>query len=49
MLPAILKGAEISLLGQDLIPEDFPAADLVSPKHVQFRASDGTTINGQLF
>ncbi|MEX2564493.1 MAG: hypothetical protein WD431_00960 [Cyclobacteriaceae bacterium] len=49
LLPAILKGGEISLLGKDLIPEDFPSGDLVIPKQVQFTAADGTTVYGQLF
>ncbi|WP_162419332.1 S9 family peptidase [Cyclobacterium roseum] len=49
LLPAILSEGEISLLGEELIPEEFPQADLISPKHVQFTAADGTTVYGQLF
>lgn len=49
LLPAILSEGEISLLGEELIPEEFPQADLISPKHVQFTAADGTTVFGQLF
>ncbi|MDN3687448.1 S9 family peptidase [Cyclobacterium jeungdonense] len=49
LLPAILSEGEISLLGEELIPEDFPEADLISPKQVQFTAADGTTVYGQLF
>jgi dipeptidyl aminopeptidase/acylaminoacyl peptidase len=49
LLPAILREGNITLLGEELIPEDFPAKNLVSPKHVQFTAADGTTVYGQLF
>jgi dipeptidyl aminopeptidase/acylaminoacyl peptidase len=33
----------------DLLPPDFPAAELVVPHHVTFKAPDGTTVHGQLF
>jgi len=36
-------------LTADLTPADFPAADLVQPKLVTFKAPDGLTIHGQLF
>ncbi|MFO7826179.1 MAG: prolyl oligopeptidase family serine peptidase [Cyclobacterium sp.] len=49
LLPAILRDGEISLLGEEMIPDDFPGAELISPKHVQFPAADGTTVYGQLF
>jgi dipeptidyl aminopeptidase/acylaminoacyl peptidase len=32
-----------------LLPSDFPAAQLVVPQHVTFKAPDGTTVHGQLF
>jgi dipeptidyl aminopeptidase/acylaminoacyl peptidase len=37
------------VLAQSLIPATFPAAELVVPKPVTFRAADGTTVHGQLF
>jgi dipeptidyl aminopeptidase/acylaminoacyl peptidase len=36
-------------LQPDLIPADFPAAQLVIPQAVTFKAADGTEIQGQLF
>lgn len=36
-------------LQTDLVPRDFPAAQLVVPKRVTFTAADGTRIHGQLF
>ncbi|WP_162342596.1 S9 family peptidase [Cyclobacterium salsum] len=49
LLPAILNEEQITLLGEELIPGEFPQADLINPKHVQFTAADGTTVYGQLF
>ncbi|NHE59224.1 S9 family peptidase [Cyclobacterium plantarum] len=49
LLPAILREETVKLLGEELIPDDFPEAELISPKHVQFTAADGTTVYGQLF
>jgi len=37
------------LIGQELIPADFPTAQLVVPKQVIFQSEDGLTIHGQLF
>src|SRR6266540_3778766 len=36
-------------VGKDLIPADFPAAQLVTPRGVSFKAADGVTVWGQLF
>lgn len=36
-------------LTDDLLAADFPAAQLVSPEHVTFKAEDGVTVHGQLF
>ncbi|MBV8147690.1 MAG: PD40 domain-containing protein, partial [Candidatus Eremiobacteraeota bacterium] len=36
-------------LNADQVPSDFPTADLVVPKEVSFRTSDGWLIHGQLF
>jgi dipeptidyl aminopeptidase/acylaminoacyl peptidase len=50
-LPTVmpLDGGAAQPLAQDLIPRDFPTARLVTPRQVTFRASDGTTVHGQLF
>lgn len=42
-------GSAPRALNQDLVPADFPAAQLVVPEHVTFEAPDGLTIHGQLF
>ncbi|MBV8202237.1 MAG: S9 family peptidase, partial [Acidobacteria bacterium] len=36
-------------LAADLLPADFPAAELVVPRQVIFKSADGLTIHGQLF
>ena len=51
LLPATMsfdKGP-VKLLGQNLIPARFPQSQLVTPKHVTFKAPDGQTVYGQLF
>jgi dipeptidyl aminopeptidase/acylaminoacyl peptidase len=49
-LPAVMPvaGAPMRLLGSDRLT-DFPAAQLVVPEQVSFRASDGIEAHGQLF
>jgi dipeptidyl aminopeptidase/acylaminoacyl peptidase len=49
-LPAVVPvaGAPVRLLGGDRL-RDFPAAQLVVPEQVSFRASDGVEAHGQLF
>uniref|UniRef100_UPI003593588C S9 family peptidase n=1 Tax=Aquiflexum sp. TaxID=1872584 RepID=UPI003593588C len=51
LLPAISRksSGEIRLIGQNLIPPDFPSIDLVTPKQIKFKTSDGFTVHGQLF
>lgn len=50
LLPAILNaGKKVTLIGESLIPTDFPVKEMVVPKHVQFKAADGNTVYGQLF
>jgi dipeptidyl aminopeptidase/acylaminoacyl peptidase len=51
LLPTILnEQTKLSqLLCEDLIPEDFPTKQLVTPTHVTFKAADGNTVYGQLF
>jgi dipeptidyl aminopeptidase/acylaminoacyl peptidase len=50
-LPTVMpfRGGARRQLGADLIPADFPAAQLVTPTAVSFKASDGVTVYGQLF
>lgn len=38
-----------TLIGKDLIPSGFPSAQLITPKPVIFKASDGKAVYGQLF
>jgi dipeptidyl aminopeptidase/acylaminoacyl peptidase len=50
-LPAIVPigGGQRRTLAADRVPARFPAAQLVTPEPVTFRASDGLEIHGQLF
>jgi dipeptidyl aminopeptidase/acylaminoacyl peptidase len=51
LLPAVMnfnKGP-VKLLGEHLIPANFPQSRMVTPKHVTFKAPDGQTVYGQLF
>ena len=50
-VPAVmsLKGKKYRLIGEDLIPADFPTKKLVVPTQVVFEAPDGTTVHGTLF
>src|SRR6185437_13779035 len=43
------NGSGKKALQADLIPKDFPTAQLVIPQAVTFKAADGTEIQGQLF
>jgi dipeptidyl aminopeptidase/acylaminoacyl peptidase len=36
-------------LARDLVPADFPAAQLVAPRQMIWKSGDGTTLHGQLF
>ena len=50
MRPAVVSGnGAIRDLAPQLIPADFPAARLVTPRQVIFAAADGMQIHGQLF
>ncbi|HET6905812.1 MAG TPA: prolyl oligopeptidase family serine peptidase, partial [Rhodanobacteraceae bacterium] len=42
-------GNDRRLLQPNLVPNEFPAAQLVTPKAVSFTAADGTLVHGQLF
>ncbi|HEX8332546.1 MAG TPA: prolyl oligopeptidase family serine peptidase, partial [Segetibacter sp.] len=50
-LPTTMNVAnkQSSLLGQNLIPVQFPQNQLVIPKQVIFKSADGVTVHGQLF
>lgn len=50
-LPSVMTFApgKFRLIGQSLIPPDFPSSNLVTPKSVKFKAADGKTVYGQLF
>jgi dipeptidyl aminopeptidase/acylaminoacyl peptidase len=50
-LPMIqpLDGTQARALGDDRVPTDFPASQLVAPESVTFRGNDGVEVHGQLF
>jgi dipeptidyl aminopeptidase/acylaminoacyl peptidase len=50
MRPAMVEnGGALQDIAPQLIPEDYPAAKLVTPQQVIFSAADGLQIHGQLF
>ena len=44
-----MREKKTRIIGENLLPADFPLSALVTPKSVQFKASDGQTVYGQLF
>lgn len=51
-LPTVMpfkKGKKLKLLGEDLIPADFPENELVTPQQVKYTSPDGLTVHAQLF
>jgi dipeptidyl aminopeptidase/acylaminoacyl peptidase len=46
---ASVDGSNLKPLAPQALPRDFPAARLVVPEQVIFKAADGTEIHGQLF
>ena len=50
-LPAVMppEGGAVRWIAEDRLPADFPAARLVTPRAVTYRAADGVTVHGQLF
>jgi dipeptidyl aminopeptidase/acylaminoacyl peptidase len=50
-LPMVMPagGGTPRVLAEDAVPQDFPTAQLVTPKQVVFKAPDGLTIHAQLF
>ncbi|MBC7615234.1 MAG: S9 family peptidase [Pedobacter sp.] len=51
VLPAIfnVQTKKNLLLCENLIPEDFPSQQMVTPTHITFKAADGVMVYGQLF
>ena len=51
LLPAVwdTENSKEKLIGQNLLPADFPQQKLVTPKQVIFKSPDGLTLHGQLF
>ncbi|HEX5706805.1 MAG TPA: prolyl oligopeptidase family serine peptidase [Pyrinomonadaceae bacterium] len=50
-LPAVMPadGGRPRLIGEERIPADFPSAQLVTPRQVIYKASDGVRVHAQLF
>ena len=50
-MPMVLavSGGNPKVLAEDRIPADFPAAQLVTPRKVVYKAPDGVEVHGQLF
>ncbi|HYN85528.1 MAG TPA: prolyl oligopeptidase family serine peptidase [Pyrinomonadaceae bacterium] len=50
-LPAVMPfdGGRPRLMGAELVPADFPAAQLVTPKQVIYKSPDGVRVHAQLF
>ena len=50
-LPTVMpaSGGKPTTLAEDRIPSDFPAAQLVTPKKVVYKAPDGVSVHAQLF
>jgi dipeptidyl aminopeptidase/acylaminoacyl peptidase len=50
-LPAVMlpSGGKSITLAEDRVPRNFPAAQLVIPKKVRYKAPDGVEVHGQLF
>jgi dipeptidyl aminopeptidase/acylaminoacyl peptidase len=43
------SGGPSTLIAEEVIPSDYPTTQLVTPKKVVFKASDGIEVHGQLF
>ncbi|HEY1925491.1 MAG TPA: prolyl oligopeptidase family serine peptidase, partial [Candidatus Acidoferrum sp.] len=48
-MPYRLTSSGRELIAKNMIPADFPQAQLVTPKQVVFKSEDGLEIHGQLF
>ncbi len=51
LLPAIkdLKNGNVKLLGEQLMPANFPVSKMIIPKQVIYYSPDGTKVHAQLF
>lgn len=51
LLPAMvgIETNKSKVIGENMIPSDFPSKSLVVPKQVTFKSPDGLTVHGQLF
>ena len=49
VMPAGAGGGQAVVIGERLIPAGFPAARLVTPRQVVYRAPDGVEVHAQLF
>jgi len=45
----IAKGGALKEIAPDLIPKDFPSAQMIAPQQVIFPSADGMQIHGQIF
>jgi dipeptidyl aminopeptidase/acylaminoacyl peptidase len=48
-MPYRITSSERELIAKNLLPAEFPEAQLVTPKQVVFKSEDGLEIHGQLF
>ncbi len=48
-MPYVLTQNGREMVAADALPQDFPTAELVTPKQVIFKSEDGMTLHGQLF
>src|SRR4029453_14231634 len=48
-MPYRLTSSGRDLIARNMLPADFPASQLVTPKQVVFKSEDGLEIHGQLF
>jgi dipeptidyl aminopeptidase/acylaminoacyl peptidase len=48
-MPYRLTSSGRELIARNMLPADFPASQLVTPKEVVFKSEDGLEIHGQLF
>lgn len=51
LLPSVSRrsSSEMRLIGQNLIPAEFPEKNLVEPRQIIFKTPDGFTVHGQIF
>ena len=48
-MPYVITGNSRQMIGGNVLPKDFPSAQLVEPQQVTFQSEDGLEIHGQLF